>query len=279
MIIHTKAYAKVNIGLSVLERREDGYHNLDTYFHLTELADDLTLEVEEGSVTTVTIEGNEDYLAPGQTDLMEKAAHLFSSLCDMTFSLKVSIEKHIPHQAGLGGGSSDAASVLLALNEAFGNSLSRDVLVTSSLALGSDVPFFVSGLCCAHGSSRGEILKEETAVDYPILIVFRPGDKVSTGKAFSLLDERTVASSPLPGWNADLSSWRGLYHNDFDFIQPILKDIAFSSIASRAPYSSTSGSGSSQILVFGSEEERVRLAKELAGFDMIISRFKKFHFE
>ena len=108
MIIEKKAYAKVNLGLRVLSKRPDGFHPLKTIFHLIDLHDVITLDVSDSAVTEVAVKGNEDYLPPGGVDLMEKAARLFSATSGITFRALITIEKHIPSQAGLGGGSSDA---------------------------------------------------------------------------------------------------------------------------------------------------------------------------
>lgn len=253
--------AKVNIGLKIMGKREDGYHDLDTYFHLISLADRLHFEYEEAPSFSVRIHGNESYLEEGKTDLIEKAARLFSSLSGLTFSLDVTIEKHIPSQAGLGGGSGNASVTLTCINEFAGYPLSHDDLMKASLALGSDVPFFTSGFCCAHATGRGEILTQKEAVDLPALIVIRKGDRVSTSQAFRLADQRKETKIPLAGWNPDFHSWSILYHNDFDCIQPVLEDEDFLEIARTVTYFSTSGSGSSQLLVMQSIEERERICE------------------
>ena len=194
---------------------------------------------------------------------MEKAARLFSSLTGICFDLEIGIDKRIPFQAGLGGGSSDAAAVLRALNGAFGLPLSGSAMMQACLGLGSDVPFFASGLACARGAGRGEILSPEEAVELPALIVQRCGDRVSTARAFQLVDGRQERPVPLPSWDPDPERWHELYSNDFDIIQPILSDSFYLDAVSSSTWHSTSGSGSSQIVVCSSP----------AGLDDIISRF------
>ena len=150
----------------------------------------------------------------------------------------------------------------------------------ASLALGSDVPFFTSGFAAAHGQGRGEVLEEIEAVDLPLVIVQRRGDVVSTREAFRMADEERRDRLPLPPWTTDAARWRNLYTNDFDPIQPILKDRDYLECASTALFHSTSGSGSSQILVASGTEDAARLTAMLeassAYLDVIGTSFSKF---
>ena len=111
----TRAYGKVNIGLKVGEKRADGYHNIDSYFLLIPFFDELEFSLAEGPYS-VAIEGNEKYLASGKMDIMEKAAFLYHERSGVDFSLRIKVSKHIPQEAGLGGGSTDASAVLSFLN-------------------------------------------------------------------------------------------------------------------------------------------------------------------
>lgn len=249
MRILAKAYAKVNIGLRIMGQRPDGYHDLDSYFHLVDLHDEIDLSVEASSLTRVRISGNEGYIKEGQTDLMEKAARLFALEAGLAFDLEIAIDKRIPFQAGLGGGSSDASAVLCALEKAFGNPLGQERLMALSLAIGSDVPFFTSGLVAAHAQGRGEVLEAVDSAPGEVLIVMRPGDKVSTIEAFSRADARGGGRSPLPGWTTEKEAWQELYDNDFDFLQPILADRRYLAAVRNSVYHGTSGSGAAQLVV------------------------------
>ena len=277
--VELKSYAKVNIGLRILGRRSDGFHDIDTYFHLIALHDYIALSFEEADRTVVTISGNEAYIPPGGMDLMEKAARLFSFMTGIRFHVDISIIKRIPVKAGLGGGSGNASCILKALNSICGDPLSCDGLMKASLCLGSDVPFFTSGLVAAHGMGRGEILEEIEAVDLPLVLVHRPGEAVSTKEAFMKADEGDVGSLPLPPWTRDASKWQDLYPNDFDFIQPILSDEGYLECASQALYHSTSGSGSSQLLVArdGRDAERLcgLLGRRFGDLEMVSTEFAK----
>ncbi len=211
-----KAYAKVNVGLKVGEKREDGYHPLTTYFHLISLCDDLYLDISPAAKTTVTIIGNEAYTKMGDVDLMERAALLYSKERAKTFALKIRIEKHIPFGAGLGGGSSDAAAVLKTLAKYYDD---KESLQALALQLGSDVPFFTSGLCAAKGEGRGEILTPIKAVGAKAVLLMPRAKKISTGWAYAELDKREAVSLKLPAWSEDCEKWFDLYENDFLLVQ------------------------------------------------------------
>ncbi len=250
MEYNIKAYAKVNIGLRVLPRREDGYHPLKTYFHLIELHDNLFIKIEESSMLSISIEGNESYLPNGKMDLMEKVARLFAERNNKTFSLFIKIEKHIPVQAGLGGGSSDAASVLLTLNEYFAFPMSRESLIELSLLSGSDIAFFLSGFKAAYAENRGETLTPVPPVCYPIMLLKKEGEEVSTKEAFRLLDEEEERDVSLGPWPLPLEEWRGAYINDFDHLQNIVKEKTYQELSLSSLYNSVSGSGSVCFMVY-----------------------------
>ncbi len=249
--ITRNSYAKVNIGLRILGRRPDGFHDIDTYFHLIDLHDVIHLSFSKSSCLSINITGNESYLEEGKTDLMEKSARLFSLLSGISFHLEIAIEKNIPFQAGLGGGSGNAASVLDALNELCSFPFSRSELERVSLSLGSDVPFFLCGCAAAHGQGRGELLSPVVPVSCPALVVQHSGDRVDTSLAFRQLDMNGKRRlSPLAPWTTDIRCWKDLYTNDFDAIQPVLENSGYLNEREKAVYASTSGSGSSQILLY-----------------------------
>lgn len=257
MEYQVKAYAKVNIGLRVLERREDGYHPLRTVFHLISLHDLLTINIEPSDTLSVRIEGNEEYLPEGATDLMEKAARVFSRESGIVFSIRIRIEKHIPSQAGLGGGSSDASAVLRTLNTHFSTPIDMEGLMRLSLILGSDVPFFTSGYSCAYAEGRGEVLTPRPSVSYPILLVWKRGSKMSTGEAFRRLDEREKVCDYIGQFPQPLEKWSQEFINDFTPLQELINDPLFNAAVKVAPYTAVSGSGSVFFMVFDNDVTRL----------------------
>lgn len=177
--IEINAPAKINIGLNIINKREDGYHNLDTFFYpLYDFHDKLYIEMSDSFTFQCNIPEfqNEENLVIKAKNLLEKK---FSTL----FPVKVYLEKIIPAGAGLGGGSSDAAAILVSLNDMFRLKLSKDELEKLALELGSDVPFFIRSKP-SIGKGRGEILELiDFEINYPVLIV-NPLIHISTPEAF-----------------------------------------------------------------------------------------------
>ncbi|HEV7433012.1 MAG TPA: 4-(cytidine 5'-diphospho)-2-C-methyl-D-erythritol kinase, partial [Steroidobacteraceae bacterium] len=173
------APAKLNLFLHVTGRRNDGYHNLQTVFQLLDWGDELGIEVTtDGRVER--LDGPED-IAPAE-DLCVRAALALQSACAVHQGAQIRLRKRVPIGAGLGGGSSDAATVLRVLNLLWGTGLSLVQLADLGLQLGSDVPIFVHG-SSAWAEGRGEKL---TPIELPpawYLIVW-PGVAVSTAEIF-----------------------------------------------------------------------------------------------
>jgi len=180
------APAKINIGLNIVSKRDDGFHNLETFFYpIYDLFDTLTFERNDNFI----FDSNNTDLCKDHNNLVIKAHSLIEQYISKNLPLRVTLHKNIPIGAGMGGGSSDAAATLLGLNEFFKLSIPPDVMKTLALDLGSDVPFFILskpsvGLC------RGEILHQSNLhIDKPILIV-NPGIHISTKEAFSAINPR-----------------------------------------------------------------------------------------
>src|SRR5947207_263341 len=156
------APAKVNLSFKVLRRREDGFHEIDTLMAPISLRDELTLEPDE-SEAGLAFSSDDSSLPPGEDNLVVRAARSFFAEIQEEPRVRIALRKKIPHGAGLGGGSSDAASTLLGLNELHGQALALSRLTNLAAALGSDVPFFlVRGAARCRG--RGEIVEEVTSL-------------------------------------------------------------------------------------------------------------------
>jgi 4-diphosphocytidyl-2-C-methyl-D-erythritol kinase len=156
------APAKINLSLRVLGRRGDGFHEIETFIAPISLCDEITIEKRSGK-QTITFRCDDPSVPKGEANIVMRAANLFFKEARITSGLSIELKKTIPHGAGLGGGSSDAASTLLALNELFGKNLSREVLAKMAGAIGSDVPFFIfqSAAVC---KGRGELARTVIAV-------------------------------------------------------------------------------------------------------------------
>ena len=182
-MITEKAFAKINLTLSVGEKRKDGYHDIDSVMHSISLHDKITLE-KSGEISLSVTKGS----APsGQENLMWKAAELFFAEIGISGGVRMELEKHIPAQAGLGGGSSDAAAVLRGLNRLMKTGLSAKELSDMGKRIGADVPFCITGGCC-RCRGIGEKLTKVPGWDGLPLVIVRPPVAVETGKAYAVLD-------------------------------------------------------------------------------------------
>ncbi len=174
-----KAYAKINLGLRILRKQGDGYHAIETLFHRINLSDILTFE--EAKELSLTV--SDQSLPADSTNLCLRAAELLQQKYGVSAGVHITLEKNIPVGAGLGGGSSDAASTLLALNEFWQLSLTETELFPLAVQLGSDVPYFLrSG--SAYATGRGEILEYFTLeLPYTVVLVY-PRIHVDTAWAY-----------------------------------------------------------------------------------------------
>lgn len=176
-----RAYAKLNLCLSVKARLENGYHSLESIMQSLSLHD--TLYLEKADHIAVDCEG-----VPQESNIVTKAALAFFAETGINGGVHIRIEKHIPMEAGLGGGSSDAAAALRALNRIYGAPLSVSRLCAIAATLGADVPFCVQG-GCAFAEGIGEKLAALPHRDLHFVLIFNKA-KLSTPQMYRLLDER-----------------------------------------------------------------------------------------
>ena len=179
--IVVEVYAKINLGLAVVRRRPDGYHDIDTIFQTVSLADTVAVEASAGGGMSLRIEGAG--VPGGPENLAWRAAE---AVIERTGSPGVSIEltKRIPVAAGLGGGSADAAAVLVGMNELMGLGLSLSDLREIGLTIGSDVPFAVGG-GTALGRGRGEKLEQLPPFRGAWFILVTPKQAVSAAEGYA----------------------------------------------------------------------------------------------
>ena len=170
-----KAPAKINLNLEVLRKREDGFHDIHSVFSIIDLCDTLTFERNNKEIKL--LENN-----PIRNNIVLKAANLLKDLYSVKQGVSIELNKVIPDQKGLGGGSSDAAATLIGLNKVWDLKISKEVLLKIAIQLGSDVPFFIYGKT-AIAEGRGEILTEYPYKERFFLLHF-PELKVSTKYAF-----------------------------------------------------------------------------------------------
>ena len=266
-MITEKAYAKINLTLSVGERREDGYHEIDSVMHSISLCDEVTL-TEAGGISLSIKEG----LAPGgKANLMWEAAELFFRETGFSGGAHMELVKQIPSEAGMGGGSSDAAAVLRGLNRMTGQQLSLAALADMGARLGADVPFCVAG-GCRRCEGIGEKLTPLAGWEGLPLVIVRPGVSISTGKAYGLLDvcprrrAGTAESCIKALKNKDRAALMASLSNDFEDVlfkaETVLGE-TFSYLSSLCKKAMMTGSGSAFLLMAGNEVQQRKLAAKI----------------
>lgn len=245
--------AKINLGLNVVERRPDGYHNLETVFYPVRIADALEVQTMDAQfpsatdcdlkVTNIVIEGDE------QRNLVVRAYQLLKQDFPELPRVHVHLYKCIPTQAGMGGGSSDGAYMLRLLNEQFQLGLTVQQLCGYAQRLGADCAFFVESRP-AYAEGIGELLQ---SIDLDLsgwyLAIVRPDIPVSTKEAFSLITPERPAVNCREVVKQPVESWRGQLVNDFErsvfAIHPELAEVKQRLYDHGAAYAAMSGSGSS----------------------------------
>lgn len=189
--ISLKALAKINLGLDVTRRREDGYHEVKMVMQTIHLYD--RLEISKKKESDITMETNLSFLPVNENNLVYKAAKLLQDEFQMKEGVHVKLQKHIPVAAGMAGGSTDAAAVLYGMNRIFKLGLSRKELMERGVKIGADVPY-----CIMRGTALAEGIGEELSalppmVKCPVLIA-KPPISVSTKFVYEnlKLDETTI---------------------------------------------------------------------------------------
>jgi 4-diphosphocytidyl-2-C-methyl-D-erythritol kinase len=176
------APAKINLSFKIKGRREDGFHEIETLMAPISLSDRLT--IERGKTTGgIQFSCDDSSLSNGEDNLVFQAARLFQKATKIGAGVEVTLEKKIPHGAGLGGGSSDAASTLLGLNELFETHLEPRDLIELAAQIGSDVPFFILG-SAATCRGRGDIVEPATLPASFNLLLVKPDFGVPTPWAY-----------------------------------------------------------------------------------------------
>ena len=191
--IQLKALAKINLGLDVLRRREDGYHEVKMIMQTISLHDDL--EIRRIKTPEIQVKTNLYYLPTNENNLVYKAAKLLMDEFGIKEGVAIQLKKRIPVAAGMAGGSTDAAATLLGVNELLGLGLQKKQLQKESVRIGADVPYCVLGKT-AHAQGIGEKLTEIASPPQAYLVVAKPDINVSTPVVYRALD--SLPSYPHP---------------------------------------------------------------------------------
>jgi 4-diphosphocytidyl-2-C-methyl-D-erythritol kinase len=218
--VRARAPAKINLWLRVFGRDARGYHGIESLFQLIGLEDDVVIEPAPAGVRLV---GAPATLGPVEDNLVVRAATGFLAAARTRGGVAITLTKRIPWNAGLGGGSSDAAATLAAMNRMFGSPLSAEDLLELASGLGSDVPFFLAGSTLALGWGRGERLLAFPPLPSRPLLVVPPPAPVRTADAYAWIDKErgtqdtgeyaaVFAADAFTSWAAV----RAHSHNDFE---------------------------------------------------------------
>ena len=266
------AHAKVNLFLRILARESSGFHQIETAFALLELADELVVTRTDSGVA-LDVKGPD--LGPADENLAVRAARMILDATGNRFGVAITLTKRIPTRAGLGGGSSDAAAALHAVNALAGNAVPRHELLHFATRLGADVAFFATGAPLALAWGRGERLFRLPAPPaMPALIAVPPPPiSVSTPDAYRWWDEQNstpAARGPVMLDSEALGSWGSIGRlggNDFEAIvfgkHPELRAL-YERMAQTAPlWVRMSGSGSAIAAVYKKETDRDEAVQRL----------------
>jgi 4-diphosphocytidyl-2-C-methyl-D-erythritol kinase len=264
----TKSYhscCKINLGLEVLGKRADGYHDLNTlFFRLDNPFDVFT--VTRSDAYELVISGSS--IASDSSNLVTKAFQRCSDFAGIGLpKVKIELQKRVPHGAGLGGGSADAAKAIEIFSELVVE-LAPEVKMQIASSLGADVSFFLLSWNAAVASGKGDVL-EPAAIDskYPIVIVKPTDISIPTADAYKALQltDRTPTNF-IEAISAPLSTWRDTITNDFEAAafewHPMLKQLKQQLYDNRAEFALMSGSGSSLFGVYTDSEIAEKAVKE-----------------
>ena len=251
--IRIKCPAKLNLTLEVVNRREDGFHNINSIMQLINLYDYLDISAEKSEETKIELFGNSKDIPYNEKNLVYKAADLFLKEAGIkNYNIRINIEKNIPIAAGLAGGSTDGAGTILGLNLLFENTLSDEKMHSLCASLGSDLNVCLKGGCLL-ATSRGEKVKELPVNVYPVTLIKPKNLGISAKEAYT----KYAAKTEKPKYfmtekmiealekNEDIKEF---LYNDLEYaVFEDYKELQF--IKSKLPKSIMSGSGSTYFIL------------------------------
>ena len=252
--------AKINLGLNIIRKRPDRYHDLETVFFPINMQDALEVIQNDNTKNGVSISlSGSSINAKPEDNLCFKAFTLLKKEFPQMPAITAHLHKTIPAGGGLGGGSADGAFMLKLLNEKFALGLSTEQLLHYALQLGSDCPFFIINKPC-FATGRGELL-EPVSIDLSMykLVVVNPGIHVSTSEVFSSIKPSLGSKSVNQVIHQPVETWKNELKNDFEDrvfeSYPEIKTIKAKMYSSGAVYASMTGSGSTVYGMFSQETE------------------------
>lgn len=250
--IEIKCPAKLNLTLEIINRREDGFHNIKSIMQLINLYDYLEIKTQDSGKTEILLSGNSKDIPYNEKNLVYKAAKLFTETTGIQAKIEIYIDKNIPIAAGLAGGSTDAAGTIYGLNKIFGEPLSKIELHKLCAALGSDLNVCLEGGCLL-ATSRGENVEKLTSIDMPVSLIKPKNLGISAKEAYTKYaakefkpqynNTEKMISAINTGQNIEQFLYNDLEYAIFDDYPELQK------IKSLYPESIMSGSGSTYFIL------------------------------
>lgn len=249
--ITTYAPAKINLTLEVTGKRDDGYHTISSIMQSISLYDKVSTELNDSG--KISVECDNENIPSGKENIAYRAAEAFFLYSGIrSQGVSINIDKKIPSQAGLGGGSADAAAVLCAMNKLLKTEYSAEKLCEIGVTVGADVPFCIVGgtkLCCGIG----EIISEAPVLENCHIVIGKGLDGISTKEAFEKIDSIGFCECTIPqSYDGTIKSVAYIGRNVFEEVSDLesVSEIKKIFLSSGAEYSAMSGSGSAVFGIF-----------------------------
>jgi len=279
-----RAPAKVNLHLAITDVLDDGYHTLDTSFVYVDVYDELTITLSDSLQVQCS-----DAALSGEQNLVHQVLSAFQKKYDVKQGLKVFVDKKIPSQAGLGGGSSDAASALMAANHLWGVNCSTTALIEFSTPFGADIPCFIFGEASLATGIGEKLLPYPGQISEQYIVLAWPGEGVSTVKAFKHYDTNLIhalteeKASATVRARSDVAAFE-LGYNDLELSAISLclpLDLMLSEMREKSERAWMSGSGSACVAISHSPEQAHVLANYLQNHSLAtwvhVGHFVRYH--
>ncbi len=271
-----KAYAKINLGLDVLRKREDGYHDVRMIMQSVGLYDKLTLK--KIPKDEILLSSNVGSLPNNDKNLVYKAISLIKNECGITSGVKADLEKYIPMAAGMAGGSTDAAAALIGMNKLFDLGLSQEKLMELGVKIGADVPYCIMG-GTALSEGIGEVLTPLAPMPHCYILIAKPRISVSTRFVYENLEADKLAYHPdidgmIEAIRADnLQGVSDRLSNVLETVTekkyPIIGQIKAAMIEAGALNSLMSGSGPTVFGIYADKDTAMHALNKIQGIEMV----------
>lgn len=282
------AYAKINLGLDVLRRREDGYHEVKMIMQTISLHDVLTFEESEQAGIALVTNNRPELPADAQDNLVYKAARLIGETCGIKKGVRITLQKNIPIAAGMAGGSTDAAAVFHGLNELWGLNLSTERMQELAVRLGADIPYCIIG-GTALSEGIGEKLTPLPAPPDAVVLIAKPQISVSTKYVYEHLHADTLEKHPdIDGMAAAIRAGelQGITERMENVLEtvtqtayPVIGQIKDKMLEEGAMNSLMSGSGPTVFGIFDSKEKAEaagqRIRENKLSDEVFVTTFQK----